>query len=459
MSNLIVNTPVGLACHYTNYEYELPPHILYINDLLLDVFAGKFKRIIVTLPPRHGKSDLIASYFASWYLLNSTNKQVMFLTHTQDYANIRGYKVRDIIREMGPYWNVKFANDSKAKHRFDLSNGCFYNAMGISGNVTGKGGNLLIVDDPIKNDEEVHSKAMRDKAWDIFNKVAFTRLAKDAAIFVIMTRWHYDDIVGRIIKNTPDKWKIVNLPAFAEDDDLLGRNIGEALWEDRFDKDTLTDIKEQIGSYAFNSLYQQRPVANENQIIKSSWIKYYHNLPNSYMSGQSWDTAFEENSENDYSVGITGYLCDDGIYIHDVVRRKMEFPELVRSTIDFYNQYRTRLVFVEDKGSGISLKQTIRKSTVIPIKPVKPEGSKLLRLNAVSPYFEAGKVYFNKNIPNLKDLLDELFDFPYAPHDDFVDALTQLISNLTKYLRIEKRSRVFIPGASITKKSNFYETN
>lgn len=422
MQQVTVNMPVGLAYAY-DPNYRIPNHIALINNALMDVAAKKIDRLIINMPPRHGKSELISKYFPAWFLLNHTNKRIILTSYEADFAASWGRKARDIINAFCYQYNTSIRTDNNAANRFELVQGGQLNTAGAGGAITGKGADILIVDDPVKNIDDANSKTYRDKVWDWFNTTAFTRLEPDGAVIVIMTRWHYDDLVGRIIANDKDeRWKVISLPAIDDD--------GNALWPERFNAEKLNEIKTQLGSMHFNALYQQRPVATENQIYKPSWWQYYTELPECKYVVQSWDTAFKDKEQNDFSVCTTWGKCEKGSYLMDMVRSKLEFPALLRMVKAQAEKYNPDVILIEDKASGQSLVQTIKNETRLPIKGIQVTSDKITRAHLAVPLIESGRVFIPNSAPWLADFLNETQEFPMGKHDDIVDSMNQAILHL-----------------------------
>ena len=423
MSEIKVNIPVGLACAYDR-NYKIPEHIELINNALMNVVSGKTKRLMINMPPRHGKSELISKYFPAWYLLNYPDKRIILTSYEADFASSWGRKVRDLINEYGAVFDAKLRNDSKAGHRFELKEGGQLNTAGVGGAITGKGADILIIDDPIKNIEEASSVTIRNKVWDWYVSTAYTRLEPDGAIILIMTRWHFDDLAGRILANDANnEWTVLSLPAIDDNNN--------ALWPGRFDLQKLQTIKENIGSQFFSALYQQIPLSADNQIFKFSYWKFYRDLPKFITVFQSWDTAIKTKETNDFSVCLTIGVANDGLYILDLFRSKLEFPDLLKVVQFKASEYDVSSILIEDKSSGQGLIQTLRRETSLVIKDVQVSGDKVLRANLFAPLLEAGKVFlpdvnmFPDKSAWLNQFLSETEKFPLAPHDDIVDALTQ----------------------------------
>lgn len=421
-----VNMPVGLACA-NDPTYKIPYHIELINDKLMDVAEGKTLRLIISMPPRHGKSEITSKYFPGWYLMNFPKKRVIITAHSADFATDRfGRPIRNLVSQFGEQFGVSLAKDSNAAHRFNTNYEGSFNAIGAGGSITGRGADLFIIDDPIKGPEDVISARSRDKMWDWFLTVPMTRLEPNAAMVIIMTRWHSDDLVGRILNSSEaDRWTHLNLPAL--------NSKGEALWPERYSAEYLEQRKVTLGSYFFNAMYQQQPVANENQIFKEHWWRYCSEMPNTNYIVQSWDTAFKEEEQNDFSACSTIGYNDKNYYIMDVFRMKLEFPALLRRAIALAEKFKPNVILIEDKASGQSLIQTLKSETRLPIKAVKSNGDKELRAHLVTPIIEAGKVFLPERADWLMDFLTEMSEFPLSAHDDIVDCITQGLNYLKKY--------------------------
>lgn len=447
MSEVMVNMPVGLAYAYDQH-YKIPAHIEKINNALMDVASGKTHRLIINMPPRHGKSELISKYFVAWYLLNYTDKRVILTSYEADFAASWGRKVKDIIGTFASQFKTRIRLDSNAANRFELIQGGQLNTAGAGGAITGKGADVLIIDDPIKNIEEANSKVYRQKIWDWFTTTAFTRLEPNGAVVIIMTRWHYDDLVGRILNDEEEskKWTVLSLPAISSD--------GKPLWPERFSLEKLNDIKKTLGSMFFSALYQQKPIATENQIYKSAWWKYYDATPAFDYVIQSWDTAFKTDEQNDYSVCTTWGVNSLGYYLLDMYRDKIEFPELLRMVKVKAEEFHPNNILVEDKASGQSIIQTIRRETLLPIKAIQVNADKITRAHLVIPCIEAGKVYLPLHASWLQTFHTEMEEFPMSQHDDIPDSLNQALS----YAQQLSRSVVFSSNINHNNQRNQFFT-
>jgi len=314
------------------------------------------------------------------------------------------------------------------------NNRASYIAAGVGGGITGEGADLFIIDDPIKNKEEAESQVIREKVWSWYRTVARTRLQPGAAVILILTRWHCDDLAGKLLDlaekdGEADQWVVLHFKAIDDE--------GEALWPRRYPIDELQKIRSSIGSREFTALYQGSPIQATGDIFKREWWRYYKVRPVFDYLIQSWDTAFKENEYNDYSVCTLWGKCETGFYLLDVWRERVEFPELKRATRTAFEAqtHRPNAVLIEDKASGQSLIQELRRGSngyePLPILPQKADTSKIARANAVTPLIEAGLVHLPESAPWLHDYVDELSSFPNGSHDDQVDSTTQALAYLS----------------------------
>jgi len=309
-------------------------------------------------------------------------------------------------------------------------------SAGIGGAITGEGADLLLVDDPIKNREEAESKFYRERVWSEWQNTLLTRLHPNARIIVILTRWHEDDLVGRILDGKDkDQWTVVSLPAIAEPGDLLGRKEGEPLWPERgYDKEWAEATKINVGSRTWNSLYQQHPTPPEGGIIKRQWLRYYSRRPE-YLEQiiLSFDCSFkvekEAKSGPDYVVSQVWGKAGGNFYLLDQVKARLNFPDTVRLVLEMTAKWpQARAKLIEDKANGPAVISTLR-DKIPGLIPREPEGGKVARVNAVSPFFESGNVYLpNVEIaPWIQDYVEELVTFPHSTYDDQVDATSQAL--------------------------------
>jgi len=418
-------------------EYQSSPHLQALSDALEAIDRGELKRLMVLMPPRHGKSELVSLRFPCWYLARHPEDYIVQAGYAESIALTHSRRARDIFisQEMTRLFpdihhrperpgQEPVIPERQAAHEWGTRQGGSYYAVGIGGGLTGRGFNLGIIDDPVKDSEEADSVTYRERAFDWYQKVFRTRAQPNAAIIVVMTRWHEDDLVGRLLKQaqedtTSDRWEVLHFPAIKD---------GQVLWPARYPLQELETLRSSIGSRAFESLYQGNPTVAEGQIIKREWWQYFRERPSFERKLQSWDTAFKDKSQNDYSVCTVWGEAQNGYYLLDVWRDKVEFPELKRIAVALYDRDRPHLVLVEDKASGQSLVQELQRNTRIPVLPVKVDRDKVARAYAATPMIEAGKVYLPESAAWLYDYIEELSAFPNATHDDQVDSTTQALS-------------------------------
>jgi predicted phage terminase large subunit-like protein len=424
-------------CQYTYKDYIPALHLVTLAEYLEAIERGDLKRIIVVMPPRHGKSEMISIRFPCWYLGKHPEDYVVQTGYAGAIALVHSRKARDVFisSEMHTLFpSLRYRPEKpgqeaiiperQAAHEWGTKSGGSYFAVGVGGGLTGRGFNIGIIDDPIKDAEEAESQVIRDKIWEWYTQVFRTRAQPDACIIVVMTRWHKDDLVGRLLKQSredseADQWTVLHLRA------LEGN---KALWPDRYPRTELELIRSSIGSRAFTSLYQGDPVIAEGNIIKREWWSYYKERPIFIRIIDSWDTAFKKGASNDYSVCTVWGETGNGFYLLDVFRKKIEFPELKRTAVSLHRRDNASAVLVEDKASGQSLIQMLRKDTPLPVKPVKVDSDKEARAYAVTPLIEAGRVFLPENAPWLYDFIEELSSFPSGEHDDQVDSTTQALN-------------------------------
>lgn len=427
-----------MAYHVSRGRWIPARHLLYTSRKLVDISARRIRRLIVTEPPRHGKSELISKYFPAWYLGMFPDEKIILTSYEADFASSWGRKARDTIEEFGEQlFGVRVRQDSSAANRWEIAGyGGGMVTAGAGGPITGKGGNVIIIDDPFKNAEEANSKTIRDKVWDWYQSTLYTRLEPGGALIIVQTRWHEDDLVGRLLNpeyGEVEDWEIINLPAIAEKNDVLGRKLGEALWPERFNPQELARIKKTVGSYWWNALYQQRPSPPEGSIINRNWWKLYKTLPGDLDEMlQSWDCSFKETADGSFVVGQVWGRRGADKYLLDQFRARADFTATIKAIRTMSAKWpQARLKLIEEAANGPAVISSL-KQEIAGIVPVRARGSKEARLHAVSPDIEAGNVYIpDPSIaPWVHDYIEELAMFPNAANDDQVDATSQALDRL-----------------------------
>lgn len=436
------STPALFAHYCSNGKWYPAEHLVLLSDKLMDVADGKIKHLLVTFPPRHGKSEICSKYYPAWYLGTYPDRRIIGCSYEADFAAQWGYKARNIFTEYGkPLFNLDVSGDSSARDRWDIKGHLGgMNTAGVGGAITGKGAHLLLIDDPVKNAEQANSKVYRDKTYEWYTSTAYTRLEPGGSVVLIMTRWHSDDLAGRLLQEEPDKWTVINLPAIAEDNDALGRNPGEALFPKRFDVPALMDIKRTLGSYWWNALYQQRPSALEGSIFKRQHLKYYTRENNIFTLNdkkvplndctifQTCDPAASTKTTADFFVLATWALTkQNDLVLLDLIRTRLEGPDQINLFKQAYVRWNPAYQAVEAVGVGKTLYQMLVREG-LPIKELKADTDKVTRALPAAARMEAGTIYLPNNAPWLCDFEEELLAFPTGTHDDCVDVLSYAVT-------------------------------
>jgi predicted phage terminase large subunit-like protein len=395
---------------------------------------GELLRVIINLPPRHGKSDFISMYTPAWFLGMNPDKRVILTSYEADFAAQWGRKARSLIEDFGQFFPepIRVNPDSSAANRWDiLGHTGGMQTAGIGGPLTGKGAHLAIIDDPIKNAEEAMSSTIREKHWDWYKSTLYSRLEPGGSILIPMTRWNEDDLAGRLIAEMQqeggEQWTVISLPAVAEDDDLLGRQVGQALWPERYDEVALARIKGTTQAYWFASLYQQRPAPLEGGMFKKKWFEIVKSCPTDCYCLRYWDLAATEDG-GDWTVGLKIGVRAGVFYIIDVQRDRLSSKDseaLVKQTAQIDGG---EVPIEMEQEPGSSGKRVIDHFAriVLPgyaFEGVPSTGDKTVRAMAVMAAAERGDVKIVRGGWN-SAFLDELAMFPNGKHDDQVDALS-----------------------------------
>ncbi len=438
-------------------EYKVAWFQAVLAETLEDWMLGKIPRLAVTMPPGHAKSEYGSRLLPAWGigkfpdmkfigasyaadLAQLMNRDVQAIMDTQEYMEIfpdvclNGSNVRTV--------NGKAIRNSDAFEPMRPDGRRYkgaYRCAGVGGGLTGFRGDRLILDDPFKNREEADSPTIRNKVWDWFTQVFGTRKRKNAGELIILTRWHEDDVLGRAMAR--GGWEVLNLPAIMTEEDFEVRHpkdkrkIGEVLWPDQYPLEVIEERRVDLGARAFNALYQQRPTAQEGNIIKREWIKFYKGgvIPFKVTREiQSWDTSFKGSDGSDFVVG--GHVATSGteFALTDLVRGRMNFTAAKTAIRAFSGKHPKALKkVIEDKANGPALIEDLKRE-ISGLVPYSPKDSKVARLNAVAPIFEAGNFYLPHpdDAPWVSDYIEELVTFPTGAHDDQVDMTTQALLEL-----------------------------
>jgi predicted phage terminase large subunit-like protein len=414
------------------------PHQVFLYGQLHRVTTGECKRLIISMPPRHGKSETVTIRYSAWRLKREPKLNIILGSYNQKLANKFSRRIRRIAEETG----VKLAKDKRGADEWETTAGGGVKAVGVGAGITGFGGSLVIIDDPVKSRAEAESGTRRENVWDWFNDDIYTRLEPDAAIILIQTRWHEDDLAGRLLKESAkggEKWETVELPALAEIDDPLGRPVSEALWPERFPTEYLEKVRQRQGTYSFSALYQQRPVPSDGGIFKRAWFgRIVSREPKGLIWARGYDLAVSTKTTADYTASFRCAFDKDGnLYISDGFRRRIEYPDQRRYVIERVRSERNTRHGIEKALHGQALVQDLMQDTQTrghAIQAIKVDGDKLTRALAWAGLAEAGKVILVEGTW-IDDFLDEICGFPRGAHDDQVDAVSLAVRMLSRRKR------------------------
>lgn len=423
-----------------------------LQQFIQDVIDKKSPRLLISMPPRAGKSELVSRKMPAFAFGRNPDFSIIATSYS---AGLSERFSRDVQRNLQSEEHLSVFPDAQLGGKssgyicttelFEIADHKgTYRSVGVGGGITGMGADILIIDDPIKDRQEANSPTIRNRIWDWYTSTAYTRLSPGGGVIVMCTRWHVDDLIGRLMQAQEeggDQWKIINYPAIAEVDEPH-RKAGEALHPERYPLETLLNIKSVIGSYDWASLYQGRPTVLGGEIIKGAWFGYYDVLPPLKYRAMFVDTAQKEKRANDYQVASVWGLGQDGyLYLIDIMRAKFQAYELRVRIPAFWNKHKAndngvlRRMYVEDKASGTQLIQTIKNKTrpTIPVQPIERNKDKYTRVMDVQGMIEAGYVKLPRNAPFLADFIAECEAFTADdshPHDDQIDTMVDAIATM-----------------------------
>lgn len=431
-------TPATLANHISDGLWNPAEHLLYISKQIAHAIneglsKGNQTRTIINVPPRHGKSQLLSIWTPVWILEHWPEANIILASYGADLSNDFSLATRDIILANEDRLSIRLRKDRRQIDRWMTTKGGGMFAVGIGGPITGRGANVLLIDDYIKNANEAASPAQRKTIFDWLVSTALTRLEPGAPVFIVATRWHPDDAAGRLAKKTDDTWNVIKLPAIAETGDPLGRAPGEALWSARYPINTLEGIKRTVGNYFWKALYQQAPVKDRAGQFSGESLKIVDVVPplSALLLQRSWDLAATEpkkGTDPDYTVGtLMGYHMPTKItYILDIARFRKSPAETETSIQEIATDDGTGVLqlFEQEPGSaGKNLISTYARH-VLPnhvVKGVRTSGNKFVR---AQPYLAAieNKKLVAARAPWNDTLKEEITDFPDGDHDDQIDS-------------------------------------
>ncbi len=415
-----------------------------------EIVEGKLKRLIICMGPRHTKSEFASYLLPSWFLGRYPNKKIIQSSNTAELAVGFGRKVRNLVgseQYSRVFPNINLRSDSKAAGRWSTNHNGEYFAIGVGGTVTGKGADLLIIDDPHSEQEAklaASNPEIFDTVYEWYTSGPRQRLQPGGAIVIVQTRWSKKDLVGRILQSAADRegenWEVIEFPAILPS--------GKPLWPEFWSLEELEALRSELPPAKWNAQYQQQPTSEEGALIKREWWKKWEGErpPHCDFTIQSWDTAFTKSERSDYSACTTWGVFykdedynDPNIILLDAFKERLEFPELKASALRHYKEWEPDAFIVEAKASGAPLIYELR-SMGIPVQEFTPTrgNDKIVRVNAVADLFASGKVW----APATRwaaEVIEEMASFPNSDHDDLVDSSTQALIRFRKggFIRLD----------------------
>lgn len=427
---------------YTNPSYEAAEHHKLIAEALERVMRGEIKRLIICMPPRHGKSELASRRFPSFYMGHHADKQIIAASYNSDLSNDFGREVRNIVDspEFGALFPVKLAQDSKAANRWHTDAGGMYVAAGVGTAITGRGADILLIDDPFKDRKEADSELQRKTVWDWYTSTAYTRLMPGGAIIVINTRWHDDDLTGRLLAEQEtggDKWEVLSLPAIS--------NAGDALWPDWYPIERLEQIRGVLPARDWNSLYQQNPIPDDGDYFKAAWFGEYEELPANLRIYAASDYAVTDGGGDWTEHGVFGVDFNENIYVLDWWRGQTAADTWIESQCDLIVRHEPIIWFgeagpIRRAVEPFMIKRMGERKAYCRMEWMPSIADKPTRARSIQAVASMGKLFLPKNAVWKGDVLNQLLRFPAGKHDDAVDVFS-LMGRSLQHVRGPKKER------------------
>ena len=416
-------------------EFVEGPHHRHIAEKFNKLASGEITRLIVNMPPRHTKSEFASYLLPAWMVGRDPKLKIIQATHTGELAVRFGRKAKNLIdsEDYGKIFKTRLQEDSKAAGRWETAQGGEYFAAGVGGAITGRGADLLIIDDPHSEQDALSPTAM-ESAYEWYTSGPRQRLQPGAKIVLVMTRWSTKDLTGKLIAHQKeaksDQWDVVEFPAIMDH----GTNP-KPVWPQDWKLEELEKVKATLPVGKWNAQWMQHPTSEEGAIIKREWwMKYDHEeIPPLHHVIQSYDTAFLKKETADYSAITTwGVFYPDedsapALLLLDAIKGRYEFPELRRLALEQYKYWQPESVIIEAKASGLPLTYELRQMDIPVVNFTPSKGNdKHARVNAVAPLFESGMIYAPEQ-KFAEEVIEECASFPFGDHDDLVDSTTQAI--------------------------------
>lgn len=417
-----------------------------MREYLARVTVGEIKKLLIFTAPRHGKTEQNTVRYAAYRIEREPSCRVIVGAYSQFLSNKFSRKIRRIVET-----RLMLSKDRTAVEDWETPGGGGVRSIGVGAGVTGVGGNLILIDDPVKSREEAESETYRNRVWDWYTDDLYTRLEPSGAIVLTMTRWHHDDLAGRILESDDGpNWTVVNLPAEAEENDPLGRMPGEALCPERFDENALASIKNVLGPSSYLSLYQQRPTAGGGNFLKAEWFQIVDSFPADARQVRHWDMAATEEKKGkdpDYTAGARLAIKDGITWIVDIQRDRLSpqgVEQLVKQTAELDGRGITVSMEQEGGSAGVANVDYYRRQVLLgwDFAADRPTGEKQVRAKPFASQAEAGNVRMVRGAWN-RAFLEEAIQFPFGKHDDQIDAVSGAFNKLTTGPRLQIFSRSY----------------
>ena len=414
-------------------EFIEGSHHKRIANKFNQLAEGKIKRLIINMPPRHTKSEFASFLLPAWMVGKNPKLKIIQSTNTTELSVRFGRKAKQLIDspEYQQFFKTRLKEDSQAAGKWETQQGGEYYAAGVGSAITGRGADLLIIDDPHTEQDAMNAQAL-DRTYEWFTSGPRQRLQPGGAIVVVMTRWNEKDLTGRLLSGQKepraDKWELIEFPAIMPS--------GRPVWPEYWNLKDLNSVKASIPGSKWNAQYMQNPTSEEGALIKREWWKDWEpdELPPLQHVIQSYDTAFMKKETADFSAittwGVFTPNEDSGpeLILVDALKGRYEFPELRRIALEQYGYWNPETVIIESKASGLPLTYELRKMGIPVINFTPSKGNdKHTRVNSVSPLFESGRIWAPKEMEFAQDVIEECAAFPYGDHDDLVDSMTQAV--------------------------------
>jgi len=459
-------------------SYQVVPHIAYLDERLTaavaDVERGVSRKLLVSMPPRHGKTEMISVYLPLWLLRRNHKLKIGIISHSPNLAAVWGRRIRRMVERHAATLGLSIASDAGAVSEWETPEGGGVTSRSIGQALAGVGFNILIVDDPTRDFAAAHSAAARQSVWEWWTANATTRLEPPSLVIVVQTRWHEDDLTGRLLsrdhEGDPDEWEQIIIPAIADHDpakgetDVLGREVGEPLRSPLIPNETreqaearFAQLRRDVGSYAWTALYQQSPSPAQGAIFNVGWWRYW-TLDPAKADGErvrlvdldflrrgrvidSWDATFKDTASSDYVVGQRWARVGPDRFLLAQVRDRLSFVKTLEAMRGFFllgvGSAFSHTHLIEDKANGPAIISVLDRE-ISGLKPVNPRGSKEARARAVTPEIESGHVYLPLPPADgqpgeyawVHQFLAEARSFPTGEHDDQIDAMSQALDEL-----------------------------